>query len=30
MVNHSNEYKSPHDGGMPEGAWKDTVSKADP
>lgn len=30
MVNHSNEYKAPHDGGMPEGAWKETVTQADP
>ncbi|MCC6335154.1 MAG: cytochrome c maturation protein CcmE [Myxococcales bacterium] len=27
MVNHSNEYKAPHDGGMP-GDWKDTVTQA--
>lgn len=30
MVNHSNEYKAPHDGGMPEGEWKKTVTQATP
>lgn len=30
MVNHSNEYKAPHDGGVPEGNWQETVSQAAP
>lgn len=29
MVNHSNEYRAPTDGGMPDDAWKNSVSKAD-
>lgn len=28
MVNHSNEYRAPTDGGMPASAWKDTLSQA--
>jgi cytochrome c-type biogenesis protein CcmE len=29
MVNHSNEYRAPTDGGMPDEAWKNSLSKAD-
>jgi len=29
MVNHSNEYRAPHDGGVPEGDWKTTVTQAE-
>lgn len=29
MVNHSNEYRAPTDGGMPDDAWKESLSKAD-
>jgi cytochrome c-type biogenesis protein CcmE len=29
MVNHSNEYRAPHDGGMPGGDWKTTVTQAE-
>ncbi len=29
MVNHSNEYRAPTDGGMPEEAWKNSLTKAD-
>jgi cytochrome c-type biogenesis protein CcmE len=28
MVNHSNEYRAPHDGGMPESDWKESLSQA--
>lgn len=31
MVNHSNEYRAPTDGGMPsDDAWKDSLSQAEP
>lgn len=29
MVNHSNEYRAPTDGGMPDEEWKSSLSKAD-
>ena len=29
MVNHSNEYRAPTDGGMPDEAWKKSLTKAD-
>ncbi|MBL8911288.1 MAG: cytochrome c maturation protein CcmE [Archangium sp.] len=29
MVNHSNEYRAPGDGGMPDDAWKKSLSQAD-
>ena len=29
MVNHSNEYRAPTDGGMPSEAWKQSLTKAD-
>jgi cytochrome c-type biogenesis protein CcmE len=29
MVNHSNEYRAPTDGGMPDDAWKKSLSQAD-
>ncbi|MFO0597533.1 MAG: cytochrome c maturation protein CcmE [Myxococcaceae bacterium] len=29
MVNHSNEYRAPTDGGMPDDEWKKSLSKAD-
>lgn len=29
MVNHSNEYRAPHDGGMPDDAWKQSLTQAD-
>jgi cytochrome c-type biogenesis protein CcmE len=29
MVNHSNEYRAPHDGGVPGGDWKTTVTQAE-
>jgi cytochrome c-type biogenesis protein CcmE len=30
MVNHSNEYRAPTDGGMPDEAWKKSLSQAAP
>jgi cytochrome c-type biogenesis protein CcmE len=30
MVNHSNEYRAPTDGGMPDEAWKKSLTQADP
>ncbi|MDP1822026.1 MAG: cytochrome c maturation protein CcmE [Archangium sp.] len=29
MVNHSNEYRAPTDGGMPTEAWKQSITQAD-
>ena len=29
MINHSNEYRAPTDGGMPSEAWKQSLTKAD-
>ncbi len=29
MVNHSNEYRAPTDGGMPSEAWKQSLTKAE-
>lgn len=29
MVNHSNEYRAPTDGGMPDEAWKQSLTKAE-
>lgn len=29
MVNHSNEYRAPGDGGMPAGDWKESLTKAE-
>ncbi|MDP3152427.1 MAG: cytochrome c maturation protein CcmE [Archangium sp.] len=29
MVNHSNEYRAPTDGGMPDEAWKNSLTKAE-
>ncbi len=29
MVNHSNEYRAPTDGGMPDDAWKKSLSQAE-
>jgi cytochrome c-type biogenesis protein CcmE len=30
MVNHSNEYRAPHDGGMPESNWRESLTQANP
>ncbi len=30
MVNHSNEYRAPTDGGMPDEAWKKSLTQAEP
>ena len=29
MINHSNEYRAPTDGGMPDEAWKKSLTQAD-